>query len=165
MCCYSTYIPCHLSAIIVPCNKMTLQDLRGPLYYRYVHCGISPSPQMPKGEKNNCSHPPLPSKIKQSITRNLENRDKDSKLPVEEDAGIHSTSFADGRTGLPILRFPLCRPLSSVSMQSHGLDQEKNTTCSTSQSFSQDPGEGWGGAVNVTLTPPSHLFKYEMRVT
>lgn len=24
---------------------------------------------------------------------------------------------------------------------------------------------GGGGAVNVTLPPPSHLFKYEMRVT
>lgn len=29
---------------------------------------------------------------------NLENRDKDSKLPVEEDAGIHSKSFTDGGT-------------------------------------------------------------------
>lgn len=72
-------------------------------------------------KKKRISPPPK----KQTITRNLENRDKDSKLPVEEDAGIHSKSFTDGRTGLPIACFLLCRPFSSVSMQSHGLDQGK----------------------------------------
>ncbi|KAG7502481.1 hypothetical protein JOB18_020618 [Solea senegalensis] len=55
----------------------------------------------------------------------------------------------------------LCRPPTSVPMQSHGLDQEENTTCSTSRkSLSQRPRRREG----VNMTPPPKVFKYGMRV-
>lgn len=64
------------------------------------HCSIIPYPPMPNLNKKKKKVPVRPTKTNnQSITRNLENRDKDSKLPVEEDAGIHSKSFTDGTHG------------------------------------------------------------------
>lgn len=69
-------------------------------------------------KKKTVPVPVPPPENKQTFTRNLENRDKDSKLPVEEDAGIHSKSFTDGRSpprvfcsvGLPV-QFP-CKAMA-----------------------------------------------------
>lgn len=86
-----------------------------------------------KKRKNN-SVPPS----QETITRILENRDKDSKLPVEEDAGIHSNQ----RHTMEVLHH-VSSALKGSWFSSHAkpwLRSRENTACSTSQSLSHVRG-------------------------
>lgn len=75
-------------------------------------------------------------------------------------------SFSDGSAGL--FFFFSCSARLPVQFPCKAMDRGKDSTCSTSQSLSRDPGEGGRGGRGreeyaAMLSPPS-LFKYEMRV-
>lgn len=109
--------------------------------YHYVHCTIIPQTlhaqilrkSIIKRKKPN-SVPPS----QETITRILENRDKDSKLPVEEDAGIHSNQHHT----MEVLHH-VSSALKGSWFSSHAkpwLRSRENTACSTSQNVSHMRG-------------------------
>ncbi len=103
--------------------------------------------------KENKTVPVPPSEANKQPQNNLENRDTDSKLPVEEDAGIHSKIIHWWK--LSTTCFLLCRPPSSVPMQSHGLDRGKIQRAAPPKASPE---------TQATPNPPRR-FKYGMRMT
>lgn len=168
VCAATVHIPCHLWVDLLSCFPATKWHNYKiwEVCYTITMFTVALPPIRKclnirtKKKKTVPTHPSKNKKNKQS-QKNLENRDKDSKLPVEEDAGIHSTSFSDGRTGLPTLCFLLCRPLSSVSMQSHGLDQGKKYNVQHLPELLSRPRLEGGGSQHDPPPPICSSMKWE----